>query len=327
MSRPGQSSRLLICCTALIVCQFVSQLSQAGVIRDKLMERRAQQSEMEEEEAATNGPRFKLPPGTRVLEDVAYGSDAKQKMDVYLPASAGDHSAVRLPVIFIVHGGAWAIGSKTHNKVVENKVARWLPKGFIFISINYRMLPQLLAREQAEDVARALAMAQSKAAEWGGDPDQFIIMGHSAGAHLISLLSTSPDMVAQFGVRPWLGSVSLDSAAYDIPAIMATKHYGFYDKAFGTDPAYWRRSSPLHALSTAGAPFLAVCSSKRPDHPCDQADYFVKRANAIGMRASVLPQARSHGDINQQLGLENSYTQAVEDFMASLSPAIRRHLE
>lgn len=314
------------------IASLLCQTSSAGTLRDKLIERRTQQSEMEQDDSSAlsqNG----LPKGTRIIKDVAYGSDAKQKFDVYIPATTPDnasnpssHDNKAMPVIFMVHGGAWANGGKAMGRVVENKAARWLPKGFIFISTDYRMLPTLQAREQAEDVALALAVAQSKAKEWGGDPSQFIVMGHSAGAHLVALLAASPDVTLQFGVRPWLGTIALDSAAYDLSAIMSTKHYGFYDKAFGKDPGYWRASSPLHKLEVPGVPFLAVCSSKRPDRPCDQASSFVQKANGMGMRASLLPQAKSHGEINFQLGLDGDYTTAVEKFMASLSPVVQAHL-
>ena len=63
--------------------------------------------------------------------------------------------------------------------------------GIIFVSVDYRMLPQQDALAQADDVARALAFAQSRARSWGGDPGKFILMGHSAGAHLVALLAAA----------------------------------------------------------------------------------------------------------------------------------------
>ena len=76
-------------------------------------------------------------------------------------------------------------------------MTRWVPKGFIFISTNYRMLPKTAPMEQIRDVASALAFAQGKASSWGGDPAGFIIMGHSAGAHLAALLAASPAMASR----------------------------------------------------------------------------------------------------------------------------------
>ena len=77
-----------------------------------------------------------VPPGVTVLHDVAYGPAKLQTMDVYLPPKPK-----AAPAILMVHGGAWAFGDKTNAQVYENKVARWVPRGFIFVSINYPMVP------------------------------------------------------------------------------------------------------------------------------------------------------------------------------------------
>ena len=257
-----------------------------------------------------------LPSGARLVSDVAYGKDSQQRMDVYLPQQARG-----APVIFMVHGGAWRWGDKGATGVVQNKVTRWVSEGFIFISANYRLLPKADPLEQAQDIASALAKAQSRAASWGGDPRKFIVMGHSAGAHLVALLTASPDMAFKLGAKPWLGTILLDSAAFDIVKLMEAKHAYLYDLAFGKDPAYWRAASPLHVLSETAIPFLAVCSTRRMDS-CSQAAQFVTEAESLNVHASVLEQDLSHKDINLQLGLEGSYTDAVELFMGGLNASV-----
>ena len=198
-------------------------------------------------------------------------------------------------------------------------------RGFVVVSTNYRLLPKADPLEQARDVARALAAAQDKAAFWGGDRTKFILMGHSAGAHLVALLATSPSI--SFGIvsTPWLGTVLLDSAALDVVKIMEANHYRFYDRAFGSDPAYWKSASPIHALSGAGKPILAVCSTERTDS-CPQANRFVQKASSLGVRASVLERNLSHKEINQRLGEEQNYTEAVESFLSGLDASIGRAL-
>ncbi|RZJ58386.1 MAG: alpha/beta hydrolase, partial [Acidovorax sp.] len=108
-----------------------------------------------------------LPAGVQKLPDLPYGSDARQRMDVYLPPADARPAGLRAPVIFMVHGGAWRTGDKAMPKVVENKVARWVARGFVFVSINYRMLPDTPVAQQAYDVAQALAAAQQRAPGWG----------------------------------------------------------------------------------------------------------------------------------------------------------------
>ncbi|MEJ2095030.1 MAG: alpha/beta hydrolase, partial [Gammaproteobacteria bacterium] len=149
-----------------------------------------------------------LPANTIILEDISYGEFERQKFDVYIPENASS-----APVIFLVHGGAWRLGNKSSNRLLNNKLGRWLPQGFIFISTNYRLLPDTDPLEQANDVALSLSTAQEKASSWGGDPEKFILMGHSAGGHLVSMLTAAPSRYYPMNVRPWLGSVILDSAA------------------------------------------------------------------------------------------------------------------
>ena len=255
----------------------------------------------------------KLPDGVRVQRDLAYGADPAQALDVYsLPGQS-----TRRPLIVMVHGGAWAFGDKDYKGVIEAKVAHWLPRGYLFVSVNYRMLPQLDVSGQADDVARALAFVQQHAHEWGGDPARLTLMGHSAGAHLVALLSADPARAQAFGVRRWPATVALDSAALDVASIMQRRHLGLYDRAFGKDPAAWNKLSPLQVLKPQAVPVLAVCSTQRRDDPCAQARAYTQRARALGVDGAVLPQDLDHGEINKELGAEENYTGAVERFLAA----------
>jgi len=254
----------------------------------------------------------------RVLRDIPYGNDPKQRMDVYLPEATGTIAA---PVIFMVHGGGWRTGDKRYSNVVDNKANRWVAKGFVLVSVNNRLLPEADPLDQVRDVARALAAAQAKAAGWGADPKQFVLMGHSAGAHLVGLLSSSSLYGPQAGALPWLGSVLLDSAALDVAPIMKERHFKLYDPAFGTDPEFWKAASPYQQLHAGAKPMLAVCSTRR-EESCAQATAFGTRAQGLGVRVQTLGQDMSHSEINKDLGLPGAYTSAVEQFMGSLSPVL-----
>ena len=258
---------------------------------------------------------FAQPYEIKKLLNIAYGESDKQALDVYYPLLKKEAA----PTIFMVHGGAWKIGDKASRAVIKNKVEHWVSKGFIFVSINYRMMPEIHPVEQAEDVKKALIFTQNKVKEWGGSPEQFILMGHSAGAHLISLISVRHDDT----VKPWLGTVALDSAAYDVTKIMSAKvPLRFYKKAFGKDPKYWKEASPTYVISDKVAPFLAVCSSTRKDEPCTQARSFINKAKHYGSQARLLPVALSHRKINTELGKNNSYTAKVDEFLKDLHPSI-----
>ena len=244
--------------------------------------------------------------GAKKLTDVSYGNGAKEALDAYVPANAS-----HAPIIVMVHGGAWRIGDKEHSRVIENKGKEYLSKGYLFISIGYPLLPEANPLQQVDAVARAVVFVQKYADEWGGDTDKLILMGHSAGAHIVAMLGADPSRVG----RKWAGTVALDSAAMDVPAIMARKHYGFYDAAFGEDPAFWQAVSPIHHLGKNATPFVLVCSSKRSDS-CPPNEAFAAKANSLGVAATVHQEARTHGEINEDLGLPGPYTDAVDDFIA-----------
>ena len=287
------------------LCLLFQTTAESGPIRDAIQARRAGSDT-----------------AVQIERNIHYGPDRKQQYDVYAPKGARN-----APVIFMVHGGAWRMGSKSSDDVVKEKSARWVSQGFVFISVDYRLLPEANPLEQADDVARALAHAQAHAARYGANADQFILMGHSSGGHLVSLLTANPQRARGLGARNWLGTVSLDSAALDVEAIMRAPHQSAYNEAFGeTQNPLWRDASPAAVLTADARPMLLICSSVRKQDSCAQAHNHAKRVQAIGGRAEVQEIALNHMEINATLGTDSAYTRRVEQFMSSLSTEVAAHL-
>lgn len=147
-------------------------------------------------------------------------------------------------------------------------------------------------------------------------------MGHSAGAHLVSLISSNPHKYTLFGLKTWLGTVSLDTATMDLVQTMEKKHYDFYDVAFGNDKNIWIQNSPLYQLDHSAVPMLLICSSIRDDKPCENSKPFIQKGINMGIRIEMNEQAMSHGEINDELGKPSSYTERVEQFIRSLGVSI-----
>lgn len=281
--------------------------AEVGPVRERFKARMAERLQDKKAEEARPIDLQAILPGARMLTQ-GYGPDARQQIDVYLPPGVEN-----APIIVMVHGGAWKIGDKANTGSVENKLKYWLPKGFIFVSVNYRMLPQAMAYDQAQDVANAVRWTQAQARDWGGDAQKLVLMGHSAGAHLVALLSSNPAMVGQ----SWAGTVVLDSAVMRVSDTLDQRHPKFYDEAFGSDPAYWAKTSPADQWTPAAVPMILVCSRKRPDKPCEDAKAFADLTGKAGRKTLVLPQDLTHADINRTLGLPSSYTSAVDDFITA----------
>ena len=265
--------------------------------------------------SATQANFFKFQTLAKVesLKNIAYGHDSQQMMDIYFPSKPHTDNNLA-PIIVMVHGGAWSIGDKNNTAVVKNKVEYWGKRGWIFISINYRLLPDATVQQQTQDVAAALIYIQNHASDWHADPKQLVLMGHSAGAHLVSLLSTRPAWLTS-QPQAWRTTIALDSAAYDIEKIMQARHARFYDQAFGNQPSNWKALSPTLQLHQALPNFLAICSTTRPDQPCIQAQQFIQQAQRLGTQAQLLALPLSHIEINRSLGKNNEYTEVVNQFI------------
>ncbi len=118
----------------------------------------------------------------KIHRDLAYGepNNERQTLDVYAPAEGVNH-----PVVVWIHGGGWHSGDK---KEVQKKPQAFTDKGFVFVSINYRLLPHVTIKQMAGDVAKAIRWTHDHAKDYGGDPDTIFVMGHSAGAQLAALV-------------------------------------------------------------------------------------------------------------------------------------------
>ena len=292
----------------LLLLALAADDAPAQALRERL-----QQAREASRQPAARPP--ELPAGTRVLRDLAYGDDPRQRFDVYLPAKPLDAA----PVILVVHGGGWANGNKDNPGLVDGKAGKWLPEGRVLVSTNYRMRPDTAPLDQARDVARALAQVQRLAPEWGADPSRVVLMGHSAGAHLAALVGASPSLWREAGASAPLGVVSLDSGALDVPDMMRRPRLPpLYHRAFGADPDDWVAASPQHQLTAQAVPMLLVCSTRRND-TCPQARAFQAEAATLGVAMEVLPQALSHRQLNRELGLPSDYTAAVDRWLDALA--------
>lgn len=259
--------------------------------------------------------RFKQRSGVTDQFNVPYGDDPAEILDVF--HSSGHPNK---PIIVMVHGGFWRTGSKQSPNVIKAKLQHWIPKGFTFVSVNYNLDVGTDPLDQCRSVAKALAWVQSQASSWGCNPDNIVMMGHSAGAHLVALMTAKTAYREEFGVKPWLGTVIIDSAAYNLNYIMLNpSHLAGYNEPWGSDPAHWAAGSPTLQLDCTPAPmFLITSTDTNPGEADGFAGPFRDAIVARGGVATIYPTAYIHEETNSQLGLPNPYTADVDDFIASI---------
>lgn len=267
------------------------------------------------------------------------------QLDLYTPNDVSAGSA--RPVVVFVHGGSWAAGDKDNQ--ISRKVNLFTGAGYLFASVNYRLsnnpvdlsYPPTRVRFPAHpsDVAESIAWLSQNVADYGGDPRRILLIGHSAGAQLVALLSTDPSYLASRGVDPAnvLGTVALDSDAYDIVDQAATgnnNQKGSLYNAIGTPEENalddsWRRASPLFNADPADPDLLLVTQAGAPGR--------IANANALAAAlgqdpaTSVFRAPYDHAGINQAVGSptdQSGETAAIMSFFAgkigSLQPPTSR---
>lgn len=243
----------------------------------------------------------------KVLRDVAYGEHELQRLDLYRPK--GDSP---MPVMVYVHGGGWRTGDKAR---VGEKARFFNERGWIFISINYRLVPDVVFPDNVLDVAKAITWISRNIAQQAGNPEQIFIMGHSAGAHLVSLVATNENYIEAAGstMGTIKGVISLDTQGYDVARQVAEARSGIYEQAFGADPVLHRAASPqLHVEAGKDIPSFLICFSaggqaqRTNPQRRESANEFARVLRKAGIDAMVIDASdRTHAEINQWFGNSN----------------------
>jgi arylformamidase len=175
-----------------------------------------------------------LPADVQLESDIAYAEpkNQRQTLDIYTPAAGKN-----LPVVVWVHGGGWRAGDKTE---VDSKPLAFTRKGLVFVTVNYRFVPDVAMDTIVRDVAKSVRWVHDQAGPRGGDPNRIFLMGHSAGAQLAALVCTDDRFLKSEGLSLAIlkGCVPVDGDTYDVPLQVATaaarsKSLGQPDPKFG----------------------------------------------------------------------------------------------
>lgn len=173
------------------------------------------------------------------------------------------------PVVFFIHGGAWIDEYMEWYSFVPKSFTG--AEGYVTVVINYRLtsdqvfpaeicptrtspapaasLKAAYYPDNIRDCADAFRWVIDNIADYGGNPGQIFVFGHSAGGHLASLLTTHPDFA---DLRPSIKGVISLSGAYRL-AEMNTF-------AFGSALEQTYRTSSDTAILDEASPFTYVTS-------------------------------------------------------------------
>lgn len=143
----------------------------------------------------------RMAPGTaeytqKPFTAIAYGPDARQKLDIYAPAQK---AATARPVLVFFHGGAWRDGERDGYGFLGRAFAS---RGYVTMIADYRKAPLVRFPAFVQDTAAVIAWVHDNAAKHDGDPNRIFLMGHSAGAHIAMMAALDPQWLAAYDLKP-----------------------------------------------------------------------------------------------------------------------------
>lgn len=189
--------------------------------------------------------------GIEVVRDLAYGPDPRHRLDVFRRTDA-----TGAPVVAFVHGGAFVRGDKRTDDEIYDNVLRWFARrGFIGVNIEYRLAPAARHPSGAEDVRDALTWIRQRIGTFGGDAQQLLLIGHSAGGtHAASCVfdpavacgSTEPSALVLISARLRADRLPWNPNAAGVAAY------------FGDDPGLDEALAPMRYAAFSDIPVFVV---------------------------------------------------------------------
>lgn len=187
--------------------------------------------------------------------NLAYGSGAREKLDVYQPRPSADTPVPPdgYPVVVFFYGGTWTSGARGDYRFIGEALAS---RGIVTVVADYRLYPEVRYPDFLADCARALAWALREAPRYGGNTKRLYVMGHSSGAYNAAMLALDPRWLAAEGLAPsvfagWIGLAGpyefLPMTNVDAQPVFFHPHY-----PPGTQPVdYVTRAAPPAFLGAA----------------------------------------------------------------------------
>ena len=253
--------------------------------------------------AQPKGKGPKLPPGTKVHRDLAYGTHQRNRLDLAVPPGDGP-----FPLVLWVHGGGWTNGSKEGG----GPTVALLQFGYAVAAMNYRFSQHAVFPAQIHDVKAAVRYLRANARKFHLNPNRFGVAGGSAGGHLVALLGTSGGVKELEGNRGNGGVSSAVQAVCDIYGPADLTQVSLTDRADGLvakllgGPAakksqLARLASPITHVDKDDPPLIIIHGDKDPLVPVGQSRAFDEALRKSGVESTLIIVPGAAHNLNQVL--------------------------
>lgn len=249
-------------------------------------------------------------------EDIVYIKGSKNErhlLDIFYDKDGKD-----LPIIVFIHGGSWHEGRKEIYRPLGENFCR--NQQVVCAVINYRLAPKVNITEMATDCAMAVSWLAENIKQYGGDPQNIFLMGHSAGGHLSALISMNREFFPKgFDFTSIRGCILNDAFGLNMADFLTGMDSWYHDqlkKVFTHDPGVWERSTPVKHLKQE-VPFLIFTGEKT--YPVIEADNSVFIHNLIEQKVPhehhIIKGKTHYGMISQLESANNKLYGVISDFI------------
>lgn len=239
-------------------------------------------------------------------ENVVYGEAGGEKLTLHLALPAGPGP---FPGVLFIHGGGWSGGKKDDHKNEALEAAR---RGFVGVTVGYRLAPKSKFPAQVEDVKCAVRWMRAHAGELKLNPKKLGAVGFSAGAHLAMMLGTMEKADGLDESGGWADQSSKVQAVVefagptDLLAEIPEISKGILKNFLGGPPEEiqeaYRRASPVTYVSPGDAPMLLYQGTEDPLVPWQQAHLMAQALAKVKVPGRMeLLLGAGHGWRNPQL--------------------------
>jgi len=188
--------------------------------------------------------------GYTLHRDIAYGNNPRQKLDVYMP----DKPAPGHPVIVFFYGGSWQSGKKSNYLFAGQAFAS---KGFTAVIADYRLYPEVYFPDFMKDAAHAVRWTHKHIRDYGGNPENLFLSGHSSGGYLAVMLTLNARYLKDAGGQvEWIKGTAGMAGPYDFLPFTDPKIKAIFSKLPNPD------SQPINYARTGLPPMLLMTGDK-----------------------------------------------------------------
>ena len=207
--------------------------------------------------------------------DVVYGSAPLQQLDIF-PAAKGPS-----PMVVYIHGGYWKVGDKAGYRFPAQA---FNPVGVTWITMNYRLAPDVTLDDIVDDVRSAIAWIHHHAADFDSDPDRIIVAGSSAGGHLTGMIAAE-GWQNDYGLpENVIKGIAAASGLYDLTPFLHTSQKEYLN----LDDASVERNSPAQNLPRHDLPMLITWAGQETSEFIRQSQDYATLCSKTGNAVATL---------------------------------------